>query len=70
MKTKAEKVQDQINEINLNIEQALQERQKHYDKLKDFKLSANKTDIVLAKMADLTRTITSGNKKIKELQGV
>lgn len=63
MKTEKEKIES----ITLDVEQSFKERSELYEQLRDFKLSANKTDVVLKRMAGLTSTINSGNRRIQKL---
>ena len=69
MKTQKEKTNDKIELICLNVKQCIKQRDEYYNSLNDFTLSANKTDIVLKKMADLTSTIKADGKKILKLKG-
>jgi len=49
MKTQKQKTEDEIKSIELNIRQSIKERDVFYNQLKDFKLSSNKTDVILKK---------------------
>lgn len=68
MKTQKEKIAEKITELEKEIKNAEKDRQKHYDSLKDFKLSDNKTKIVLDRMKDLNSLIKACKNKITKLQ--
>ena len=65
MKTSSAKKIEELNQQILDLEKELHA---DYDRLKDFKLSSNKTDIVLKRMSDTNSLIKSyRNKKYKLL---